>query len=346
VTDFPKFISFTVTNACNLSCKMCGQWGEEGTMRHVKKHPEFMMETGDWKRLVDEIADRGIGSILIRGGEPFLLPGIVDLLEHIHDRGLFTSIDTNGTLLKEYAADIVRLGNIHLTISIDGPEAVHDAVRRVNGSFNRIREGAGLLNELEKESGRQISKSICFTISPYSVTGLGGMPAVARSLSIPTLVIVPYYYVPLDAGKSHEEEMRTRFDCSARSWRGFRHDVSGVDFTEFQKEHKKYLADLGGIHDYPYMPFSDGEYRAWFGGFSDPVGPVDCSNVERLIDVQPGGDANFCVDFPDYSMGNVRESTIDEVWNGERARRFREYRRKEQLPVCGRCGAKYMSTTQ
>jgi MoaA/NifB/PqqE/SkfB family radical SAM enzyme len=66
-------------------------------------------------------------------------------------------------------------------------------------------------------------------------------------------------------------------------------------------------------------------------------------NVERLIDIQPNGDANFCVDFPDYCLGNVREATIEEIWNGDRAERFRDFRRENPLAVCYRCGAKYMS---
>jgi hypothetical protein len=40
---------------------------------------------------------------------------------------------------------------------------------------------------------------------------------------------------------------------------------------------------------------------------------------------------------------NVKESTIEEPWNGERAARFREYRRNRPLAVCYCCEAKYMS---
>ena len=91
------------------------------------------------------------------------------------------------------------------------------------------------------------------------------------------------------------------------------------------------------------MPLNEDEYRAWFAGPQIPVGPQYCLNVERLIDIQPDGSANFCVDFVDYSFGNVREATIEELWNGERAERFRTYRRRQPLAVCYRCGAKYMS---
>lgn len=211
VTRFPKSVSFTITNACNLRCSMCGQWSEEGYMHDRKGRLKQEMELADWERLVDELAVHNVPSVLLRGGEPLLFPGIMGLLEYMGSKGIFTSIDTNGTMLKEYAADIVRIGNIHLTISVDGPEEVHDAVRGVKGCFNRIGGGVALLNALEESGGHRISKSI------------------------------------------------------------------------------------------------------------------------------------FCVDFPDYSIGNVKESTIEDAWNSERAARFRAYRRRIPLSVCYRCRAKYMS---
>jgi hypothetical protein len=66
-------------------------------------------------------------------------------------------------------------------------------------------------------------------------------------------------------------------------------------------------------------------------------------NVEDLIDIQPTGEANFRVDFPDYSIGNVKHASIGDLWNGPRAQRFREYRRQKPLAICHRCGAKYIS---
>ena len=171
--DFPQSVSFTITNVCNLRCRMCGQWSEEGYMHTRKEHLQQEMALADWRRLVDELAAHNVSSVLIRGGEPFLFAEIIELLEYINSRGIFTAIDTNGTMLKAYAADIIRIGSIHLTISVDGPEEVHDQVRGVEGCFGRIREGIALLNELEQDSEKRISKSICFTISRYSIWGLG-----------------------------------------------------------------------------------------------------------------------------------------------------------------------------
>jgi len=341
--DFPKTVSFTITNACNLKCKMCGQWSEEGYVRNVKEDLPSSLGLVDWKRLTDELAAHQISSVILRGGEPFLFPYVIELLEYINSKGIFISIDTNGTLLNKYAADLVRIGNIHITISIDGPEEIHDKIRGIKGCFRKIKEGVDQLIEVEKENGKEISRSICFTISPYSVSGLGKMTDVARSLSINTLVIVPYNYISSTMGNQYAKELKDHFNTVAFSWTGFHHEESGIDFNEFQNGYRQYIAGLNGIHNYPYMVLSEEDYRTWFGNPNTQVGSPQCTNIEKLIDIQPDGNANFCVDTPDYSLGNVKDSTIEALWNSEKASRFREYRRKTPFFVCYRCVAKHMS---
>ena len=339
---FPESISLTITNHCNLRCQMCGQWSEEGYIRHNTESLKHEMSLADWKHVVGEAAAHNISSLLLRGGEIFMFPGIIDLLEYIHAKGIFISIDTNGTLLEQYAEDIVSIGNIHLTISVDGPEPVHDEVRGVSGTFQRMKDGLSLLAKLENKGGNKISRSICFTISQYNYRSLAVMPQVARSLGLHSIAIVPYYYFPDSVGQRYEEELHS-LGCHAFAWVGFHHEDSGVDFNEFQRQYRQYLANLGNIGNYPYMPLDEELYRAWFSDALTPVGPRNCQNIEKLIDIQPDGSANFCVDFVDYSFGNVREATIAGLWNNERAERFRHYRREQPLAVCQRCGAKYMS---
>jgi MoaA/NifB/PqqE/SkfB family radical SAM enzyme len=343
--DFPQNISFTITNLCNLRCRMCGQWSEEGYIHNRVRNPARLLPLADWKRIVDEIAPHHPSYILLRGGEPFLFPGILSLIEHIHEKGIFISIDTNGTLVEKYARDLVRIGNMHLTFSVDGPEEIHDAVRSVKGSFQKIKHAIARLNELEESSGVKLSKSICFTISPYSYLGLGEMPDVARSMSISMMNIVPYYYFPAEVGKRYDAELHQHFDCEAFSWQGFHHEESGIDFERFREEYRQYLASLGEIIDYPYMKLTEEEYGTWFNDPTTPVRSQRCNNVETLIDIQPDGEANFCVDFPDVSFGNVTQASIEELWNSPRAARFRAYRRKTPLAICYRCGSKYMSET-
>ena len=340
---FPRFISFTVTNACNLRCRMCGQWSEEGYVLNHTVDTRSRMTLADWKRLVDEIAEHKIRFVLVRGGEPFLFRGIIELLRYINAKGIFLSIDTNGTVLDRCAVELSSISNMHITFSVDGPEDVHDAVRCEKGSFQKIRQNIALLTDLEQKCGNKISKSICFTISRYNYTSLGQMADVARSLSIPSVNIVPYYYFSNKVGTEYDRELRENFDCTAFSWKGFHHEGSGVQFDRFKEELRRYRETLGDIYDFPYMPLTQDEYRIWFHDESTQVRSATCLNVENLIDIQPTGEANFCVDFPDYSIGNIKDASISEVWNSSRAQRFRDYRRRKPLSVCHRCGAKYIS---
>ena len=112
---------------------------------------------------------------------------------------------------------------------------------------------------------------------------------------------------------------------------------------EFAALYELYRERLGGLYEYPYMPLTLDEYATWFAEATAPVGPPACANVERLIDVQPTGEANFCVDLPDGSLGSVTHASIAAIWNGESARRFRERRRRGPLAACHRCVARHMA---
>jgi MoaA/NifB/PqqE/SkfB family radical SAM enzyme len=342
-SSFPRFLSLTITNQCNLRCRMCAQWSESGYMLSRATPSRDSMTLDDWKRVVDEAHSHGIQLVLIRGGEPFMHPQIIDLLDHIAAHGMFTAIDSNGTRMGKFAEELVRIGRLHVTISVDGPEAIHDQVRGRSGCFAEIAAGVAAVHAAEQRAGRTISMGITFTISPWSYRGLSAMPSVARSLGIETLCIVPFFHLPESVGRDYEQELRDAFTCEAYSWRGACHETSGVDIGVLKEQLHAYQAQLGTLTNYPYLPLAAHEYQSWFESPTAQVGSSECLSVERVLDIQPNGDVNFCVDYPDFTFGNVRRSSIAELWNGELAQRFRERRRQAPFGACHRCVAKYMA---
>lgn len=167
---FPEFISFTVTNSCNLRCRMCGQWSDEGYVANQTTDTQQRMRLEDWIRLVDEIAQHRIRFILVRGGEPFLFKGIMDLLKYINAKGISLSVDTNGTLIDRFADELSSISNMHITFSVDGPEEVHDDVRKLKGSYTKIRNNIALLLDLEWAKSaivpRTPARASSFGVSP------------------------------------------------------------------------------------------------------------------------------------------------------------------------------------
>lgn len=69
--SFPEMVSLTLTNACNLRCRMCGQWSETGYMHQKKECLKQELQVSDWIKVVDELYEHQIGSVLLRGGGGF-----------------------------------------------------------------------------------------------------------------------------------------------------------------------------------------------------------------------------------------------------------------------------------
>jgi MoaA/NifB/PqqE/SkfB family radical SAM enzyme len=94
--DFPKVVSLTVTNRCNLRCRMCAQWSEEGYMQKRQPNDSYsgtLVPFDSLLKVVDEVHEYGV-PLIIRGGEPLLYPRIPDLLAHIKSKGM--SLVTSG----------------------------------------------------------------------------------------------------------------------------------------------------------------------------------------------------------------------------------------------------------
>jgi radical SAM protein with 4Fe4S-binding SPASM domain len=56
-------------------------------------------------------------------------------------------------------------------------------------------------------------------------------------------------------------------------------------------------------------------------------------------ELMPNGDVAFCRDYPDYIIGNITEDSIVNIFNNERAQKFRQLLKDEDglFPICARC---------
>ncbi len=113
---FPPFLFLSITSACNLRCKGC--WIDVDG-------PVQRLETGDVNRVISEAKRHGNSFFGLLGGEPFLHPGLFDILAAHPD--CYFLLFTNGHFITgEAAARLRKLGNVSPLISIEGNETVSD----------------------------------------------------------------------------------------------------------------------------------------------------------------------------------------------------------------------------
>jgi radical SAM protein with 4Fe4S-binding SPASM domain len=127
----PVKATLVLTEQCNLDCRLC-----YGNCKQPKARPELDIDA--WRRATDQLAASGVIWLYIEGGEPFLKPGFVDLLEEIAPR-FFLMVRTHGTLIDRALAE--RLKRIDVGIALvdlwGATAATHDGLTGTPGSHER-----------------------------------------------------------------------------------------------------------------------------------------------------------------------------------------------------------------
>jgi MoaA/NifB/PqqE/SkfB family radical SAM enzyme len=128
---FPPFLYISVINSCNLKCQGC--WVDV-------QSPRTMIDKETLNRVITDAKKHGNSYFGILGGEPFLHPDLLDVLD-AHP-GCYFQIFTNGQLITdEVARRLKRAGNATVLISIEGTAAVSDERRGRLNVLNRTLEG-------------------------------------------------------------------------------------------------------------------------------------------------------------------------------------------------------------
>ena len=127
----PFLVIWETTQACDLACQHC-----RARAQPCRSLDE--LDTGEARRLLDDVRRFGPIVFVFSGGDPLKRPDIEELTAYGSSIGLRMAI-TPATTMRCTVARMHRLkdaGLARLAVSIDGSTApVHDAFRGVQGSF-------------------------------------------------------------------------------------------------------------------------------------------------------------------------------------------------------------------
>ena len=126
---------------CNCRCVMCDIWQRTS----IRELPFRVLETQ-----LASVADLQVQWVVFSGGEPLMHPDIFRLCDAARMIGARVTLLSTGLLLGRYAAEIIRHAD-DVIVSLDGPEQIHDAIRRVPGAYSALASGVGLLHKLNPD---------------------------------------------------------------------------------------------------------------------------------------------------------------------------------------------------
>lgn len=132
-------IYFYLTEGCNLACRHC--WIAPHYQAGSHSFPVLDMDL--FRSILEQAKEMNVSGVKLTGGEPFLHPQIMEILQVIRSAELGLTIESNGVLCTPEIAKEVSLNkNPFISISIDSAEPeIHEWVRGVKGSFDATVEG-------------------------------------------------------------------------------------------------------------------------------------------------------------------------------------------------------------
>lgn len=151
--NIPWIILMDPTSSCNMHCTGC--WAAEYGHK-------LNLSFEDLDSIVTQGEELGIYFYMMTGGEPLMRKDDILRLAEKHDKCAF-HLFSNGTLVdQDLCEEMKRVGNISLSLSVEGFEEVND-LRRGKGCFNKVTHAMDLL----KSNGLIFGTSICYTSKNY-----------------------------------------------------------------------------------------------------------------------------------------------------------------------------------
>ena len=336
------------TEACNLRCPFCNQWGTNGYFLAGSRKVESIDQHAIIP-LIERLSP--VDSMInVHGGEPFAYKQIDNLLETLADRDFDVLITTNGTLMKSHLAAVARIRNLAFILSIDGDEETHDSVRG-QGTFKRISEGLEALFDLRRELGLPLPLVIMSTVVCEWTTDV--IERAYETASEQGVFMLNYnlrYFMPENAGVAYEKHLEEQMGVtSSGAWRGWvapAHDQH--DYRETVDRLRRLLMRKRLRVWPPYVVTGPSHLRrkdfdGWFSNYLNTFGNESCFMPFYWARIHANGDLIFCPGHPDVIAGNVFRDGFMESFNSAMAVSFRKHMLTNRMPICNRCCGLYMT---
>ncbi len=312
----PVYAVWEVTLACDLACRHCGS-------RAGRARPDELT-TAECLDLVAQMADLGVMELTLIGGEAYLRDDFSEIVRKAAGLGIVTSMTTGGRgVTPEIASADKEAGLAGVSVSVDGLEATHDALRGVRGSFDAAMQAlanlraAGVPVSANTQIGRASLREIPEVFERLVAAGIRSWQvqltvAMGRAADEPDLLLEPYQVL---------EVMPMLARIKAR-------------------------ASLAGVIVWP------GNNIGYFGPYETrlrgtlPRGHFgSCGAGRSTLGIEANGDIKGCPSLPtaDYVGGNVREHSLRDIW--ERAAHLRFTRDRTVDDLWGYCRSCYYADT-
>ena len=321
----PVCLYLETTNRCNLLCTTCPRTFEA-------LEPPGDMSWALFTQIVDQFPK--IARVVLHGvGEPMMVRNLPRMIRHLKDRGTYVLFNTNGTLLSEKKGrELIESGLDELRVSLDAAEPHAFKLVRGRDMFARIVGNLRAFRALQRELGAKRPRvSLWLTGLKETVDQLCDFVRLASDIDIPEVYLQRLVYFPEGQGLAREQ--------SALFAGGDDDEGRRVREAEELARRLGIAFNASGATDPAASLKREDEAQPW----------SLCRRPWTLMYVTAHGRAIPCCIAPfsmrgydSFTLGDARQETLRDIWNGARYQEFRSALLSDQPPAaCAGCGLRW-----
>ena len=306
-------MSINLTLRCNLTCTMCTTCYDA---------PELSLD--EIKGIIDQTAAWGVEVFNPLGGEPFMRADLEEILLYAVSKGFYVTITTNGTLISQGRARMlarIPSDRLHLNISLDGNRDSNDAIRG-EGMYDKAIRGYQAIRAADAEAGNSKRK-----ILVNSILHRQNVDHYIETLQ-------EFERLGFD-GVQVLNLFRTEEDTKTANELWFQ----PADFSTLERVCRELLemkASRG------FLQNTEREIQNIPSYYRDGLEPLEapCWAGWKEFYINADGQAIMCdgkLDFLNGAFGNVRDSSLSDLWNSETLRQRRSTVKTCQTPCVQTC---------
>ncbi len=313
-------VIWNLIRRCNLTCKHCYSVSTD-------THFSGELSTAEVFSVMDDLRDYGVPVLVLSGGEPLMRHDIFEISHRAKDKGFYTALSTNGTLISpQNIASIRDVGYDYLGISIDGLRETHDKFRQKEGAFDASLDALRLCHE------EGIKTGLRFTLTEHNAAEFPALLQMMEDEHVDKFFLSHLNY----GGRGNKNRKQDAYFATTRqAMDQLFETVLDVVASGSNKEFVTGNNDADGVYFYHWarrrFPDRADHIRQKLAQWGGNSAGVNIANIDNLGNVHPD---TF---WWDYSLGNVRERRFGDIWDDTSDPLMAGFKRQPRK-ISGRCG--------
>ena len=304
-------------SACNCRCVMCDIWKDNKNLKQLTEQ--------DVSGLLTSLKQFGTKQVVLSGGEALLNQNFFGLCEILKKAGIKVSLLTTGLSIKAHAEQLLKWVN-DIIVSIDGDQLLHDSIRNIPGAFHKLKDGVQYIHSLNPKY-RITARTVIHRLNFWNWASI---IAEAKLMDINQISFLPADVSShaFNRQMAWEEPRQNEILLSERELPELE-GIIGRIINEYWDDFKSgFIAESPGkIWDiYHY-------YAAFYGLNPFPFKKCNAPWVSTVVEAD--GNVRPCF-FHDV-IGNIRDASLADILNSDKAINFRKTLDMSTNSTCVKC---------